>query len=127
VNKNKILLNVYGIKPAPWGGKEWDWRKAIANEARKYSPTLPASHSGFEVSMIFCLLQTTYDRSDLDNLAKPVLDTIFLPNNPQVKDRKLTGALIRLDGSVVNKLTVEKRLATNASDEGAEIIVMWED
>ena len=123
----KISIIVRGIKPAPWGNKEWDWRKAIAAEARKQSQGAPALRSGCEVSVIFYLLQSTFDKSDLDNLAKPVLDTLFLPNNPQVKDRALTGSLIELDDSLVRKLSLEKRLTFNSQDEGAEINVVWEE
>jgi Holliday junction resolvase RusA-like endonuclease len=126
MNKKQISINVRGIKPAPWANKEWDWRKAIAVEAKKQSQGVPVLRTEFEVSIIFYLLQSTFDKSDLDNLAKPVLDTLFLPNNPQVKDRTLTGALIELDDSQVNKLSLEKRLVSSRQDEGAEINVYWE-
>ncbi len=125
--KKHISLKINGVKPAPWAGKEWDWRKAIALEANKQFQGVPTSKSGFEVSIIFYLVQSTFDKSDLDNLAKPVLDTLFLPNNPQVKDKTLTGSLIKLDDSLVRKLNLEKRLVVNFEDEGAEVNVFWEE
>lgn len=125
--RKQIFIKVVGIKPAPWAGKEWDWRKAIAVEASKQFQEHPVSKSDFEVSIMFYLTQSTFEKSDLDNLAKPVLDTIFLPNNPQVKDKTLTGSLIKLDDSLVKKLNLEKRIVSNSQDEGAEIIVFWEE
>lgn len=123
---NHISFNVRGIKPAPWGTNEWSWRNAVALEARKQHRN-SGNLRRFEVSIVFYLLHPTLDRSDLDNLAKPVLDTIFLPNYPQVKDRTLTGALFEVDDSFVHKLTVEKRLVKTAEEEGAEIAILWEE
>lgn len=121
----EITLHIRGIKPAPWAGKEWDWRKAVATEARKHFQGSPDSKLSFEVHVIFYFLESTFDKSDLDNLTKPVLDTLFLPNNPQVKDRSLTGALIETDDSRVTKLYLEKRTVTSQQDEGADIIISW--
>lgn len=86
-----------------------------------------ASHDEFEVSIVFHLPQSTLDKSDLDNLAKPVLDTLFLPNYLQVKDKTLTGALFEIDDSRVFKLSLEKKLANAPQDEGAEIVVFWNE
>lgn len=123
---NKILFRVRGIKPAPWGTNEWQWRNAVAIEARNQRRNSVNSHR-FEVSIVFYLLHPTLERADLDNLAKPVLDTIFLSNYPQVKDRSLTGALFEVDDSFVHKLTLEKMLVKTAEEEGAEIAVFWEE
>jgi hypothetical protein len=63
--------------------------------------------------------------SDLDNLAKPVLDTLFLARYSQVKDPLLAGALFRVDDCVVYRLSIEKCLATSSRGEGVDITVQW--
>lgn len=64
-------------------------------------------------------------RADLDNLAKPVLDTIFLPRNVQVKDVALTGALFRCDDDRVFRLELEKQQVQYDADEGLDVHVIW--
>jgi Holliday junction resolvase RusA-like endonuclease len=123
----KISISIRGIKPAPWGNNEWSWRNVLATESRKQHQEAISSGAKFEVAVIFYLIQSTLDKSDLDNLAKPVLDTLFLPNNPQVKDKTLTGALIEMDDSCVVKLSLEKQRAPSAQEEGAEIVIAWEE
>lgn len=65
-------------------------------------------------------------RADLDNLAKPVLDTFFRSHYPQVKDPNLTGALFDVDDSRVFKLTLEKRLVSAVANEGVDVVVAWD-
>ena len=127
MSTNQISISVRGIKPAPWGNNEWNWRKAIADAAKEKRIEVVSSLLNFSVNIVFYLMKTTLDRSDLDNLAKPVLDTLFLPNNPQVKDKALTGALFEIDDNRVFKLSLEKLLVSTNQEEGAEIIVSWEE
>lgn len=77
--------------------------------------------------MTFYLRVTIFKKVNLDNLAKPVLDTIFRPYDIQVKDETLTGALFELDNSLVNKLRLEKRQVATYQDEGIDILVCWEE
>jgi hypothetical protein len=58
-------------------------------------------------------------------LAKPVLDTIFLSNNPQIGDNDLTGVLFRVDDNNVNKLYLEKRKVYLPNEEGADITIEY--
>jgi Holliday junction resolvase RusA-like endonuclease len=95
--------------PAPWGINEWAWRSAIAEQARAVASAVrdwPIVGACFTVKIVFYLAPPSWERPDLDNLAKPVLDTVFLPNNPQVRDRSLTGALFEVDDSRIMQLTV---------------------
>ena len=124
---NLISISDRGIKHAPWGNNEWNWRKAIADAAKEKRIDVISSFLNFSVNIVFYLMKTTLDRSDLDNLAKPVLDTLFLPNNPQVKDKALTGALFEIDDNRVFKLSLEKLLVSTNHEEGAEIIISWEE
>ena len=129
MNKNRISVSIRGKKPTPWGSNEWEWRKAIAIEANKQKQI--RGHAGvllkFEVEIIFHMRTTTFKKSDLDNLAKPVLDTLFQPYDVQVKDKSLSGALFELDDNQVHKLLLEKRLVNTYQEEGADINVSWEE
>jgi Holliday junction resolvase RusA-like endonuclease len=80
----------------------------------------------FSVEIVFYLTTDHSRRVDLDNLAKPVLDTLFLPRHAQVKDRSLTGALIEIDDSRVHRLVTEKRIVSAKSEEGLDAAVTWE-
>jgi len=62
---------------------------------------------------------------DLDNLAKPILDTLFHPRHPQVKDMSLTGALFDVDDDRIFKLNLEKRLVTPDTEEGIDVTIAW--
>lgn len=127
MSSRQISISVRGVKPVPWGSNEWAWRNAIAGEARKQHQSKVVLHGGFEVLVVFYLPRSTLKQSDLDNLAKPVLDTLFLSNYSQVEDKTLTGALFKLDDSHVTKLSLEKQLANLAQEEGTEITVLWEE
>ena len=125
-----ISFSVIGQSPVPWGSDEWRWRRAVADKAReigaKQIGALPPDDSRFEIDIIFHLSPATLDRADLDNLAKPVLDTIFRPRNAQVEDMSLTGALFpTIDDDRVFRLTLEKKVAPDPDDQGIDILVIW--
>jgi len=109
---------------------QWQWRGALAVAMRQldHDVAVESSSAGavFAVEIVFHIRRPNYGRADLDNLAKPVLDTIFLPRRPQVPDLSLTGVLFRVDDDRVTRLTVEKRLVELADDEGADIVISWE-
>src|SRR5947208_3201804 len=86
----RVSFQVRGSSPSPWGGNEWAWRSAVASEARAVASSVqgwPIMGACFIVRLVFYLARLSWERPDLDNLAKPVLDTVFLPYNPQVPDR----------------------------------------
>jgi Holliday junction resolvase RusA-like endonuclease len=121
-----LRINVRGKTPVPWGCNEWEWRKAVAEAThaavqQPQAPQLPNTVR-FSVEMVFLLDATHAYRADLDNLAKPVLDTLFRPHIPQVKDMSLTGALFAIDDSRVFRLNTEKRLVAIGAEEGIEVI-----
>jgi len=120
-----ISFSVRGTSPKAWGNNEWDWRKALAEQARKISSSsIPIPESArISVDIVFFLRA---DRADLDNLAKPVLDTLFRINRPQVRDLTLTAALFQVDDSRIYLLKLEKRPVTAPSDEGALVVITWE-
>ncbi len=127
----EIRLIVRGSKPSPWanGPAEVAWRAALASSARSQWPpgSIPEVSDGarFAVEIRFHLTGATAGRADLDNLAKPVLDTIFLPRNVQVKDRSLTGAIFGVDDDRVYRLGLEKIEVPSEEGQGADIVVAW--
>lgn len=129
---NEIRLSVRGSSPKPWGTNEWDWRGSISAVVRDHLKDMTVNNiskeSCFEVDIVFYVLDNSFKQSDLDNLAKPVLDTLFHSRTAQVQDMKLTGALFpSIDDDRVTKLNLEKRLTESTDDQGAEILVRWVD
>lgn len=125
------LIRVRGMKPVPWGSgnNEWLWRKVLADQGRlvrasvRLPPILPSAR--FAVEVIFYMTEKNSQKADLDNLAKPILDTLFRTPRPQVPDLSLTGAVFEMDDSNVFRLVVEKRLVAIVKDEGADVIISW--
>ncbi len=125
-----LTVVVQGMTPIPWGSNEWAWRKAIAEQARAerlHQQIAPAvSATRFSVAIVFFMTAAHIQRADLDNLAKPVLDTLFLIRNAQVRDMSLTGALFDVDDARVFKLSLEKEVVPNAQHEGVQVMISWE-
>lgn len=125
-----LRVVVQGMTPIPWGSNEWAWRKAIAEQARAerlHQQMAPAvSTTRFSVAIVFFMTAAHIQRADLDNLAKPVLDTLFLIRNAQVRDMSLTGALFDVDDARVFKLSLEKEVVPNAQHEGVQVTISWE-
>lgn len=125
-----ITIAVHGMTPVPWGSNEWAWRKAIAETARaeriRCQPSAYSHLTHFTVAIVFQMTVAHIQRADLDNLAKPVLDTLFLIRNAQVADSSLTGALFDVDDQCVYVLRLEKRMVLHTEEEGASIAISWE-
>jgi Holliday junction resolvase RusA-like endonuclease len=126
----QIRLRVRGMTPIPWGSNEWAWRQHLAHEGKskrsgiESSPVSAATR--FAVEVIFYMSASRVGRADLDNLAKPVLDTLFRPRYAQVSNLDLTGALFDLDDDRVFMLILEKRLVATEEEQGADVTVSWE-
>jgi Holliday junction resolvase RusA-like endonuclease len=78
------------------------------------------------VNVVFRIAEPRFASSDLDNLVKPVLDTLFRSRDEQL-DPSLTAALLPLDDAAINRLFVEKQRAEGSDDEGVTVEVRWED
>jgi len=128
---HQVTITVRGMTPIPWGSNEWEWRRKLAEEAQLvYARTKPqgiSKSTHFAVEIVFLMSRIRIEGADLDNLAKPVLDTLFRSRYAQVKDVSLTGAFFNVDDDRVFKLTLEKRLASTITGEGADIIITWND
>ncbi len=129
MQEQEITFSVIGMKPVAWGNNEWEWRSAIAKKIREISTVknwqkLDYSHERqFSVKIIFSMTAAHIKRTDLDNLAKPILDTLFLSRNPQAPRENVTGVLFPVDDSLVYKLILEKRVVDSETEEGAKITV----
>jgi len=92
-NKRKIKMNSisFSVKgfPKPWGSSEWEWRKRVSEEARKYKKEANEITDKNTFTVIVGFFIKGDKHMDLDNLAKPILDTLFKPRNAQVKDREI--------------------------------------
>ena len=123
----EVRVCVRGTRPVPWGdNNQWEWRKALYNEARGHLSSVGSvsNETKFHVSIIF-FREKTPKEPDIDNLAKPVLDTIFCSRHYQGPTPSLAGALFNVDDEQVFRLELEKRLVSTRADEGVDITVKW--
>lgn len=87
-------ISTRGRTPTPWGVKnQWEWRNYLAARARSSCPRVDPlkilETSEFHIKVVFWMTERHMKHADLDNLAKPVLDTLFQPRNAQVPKRLL--------------------------------------
>jgi hypothetical protein len=106
------------------------WREAIRNAVKDAYPQAPfptpPRGTKFTVEVIFRMTPKDLARPafDLDNFAKPVLDTLFTSQN--VSKERLTGVLLReVNDTWVFRLRLEKREVKTPEDQGALITVTW--
>lgn len=123
---NRIEISVRGTPPKPWATGELPWRQLVADacaEVIDIDHEALSTVATFEVRLVFFLSPVRCQDTDLDNLAKPVLDTIFLIDRPQTEDRTLTGALVKRNDNAIRKLTLEKRPVHESAELGVDIWV----
>lgn len=114
----KIII--YG-EPSPWANenREENWRREIAQQLDLRNIKVDYKEdSEFEVKIKFLLRSDTFKKSDLDNLAKPIIDTIFKTSRSE-RFKDLTGRLIYLDDNKIKKLLLEKEIVND--NFGAEV------
>jgi len=113
------IIEVKGT-PKAWLNDEFNWRREIKDVCSNFKNI--KEDIKLKVEIIFYLKNTRIKRPDLDNLAKPVLDTICKINNPQTTDESLSGNLFDYDDDHVFELIVIKK---EREEEGATIKI-WE-
>ena len=104
------------------------WREAIRDAVMVKYPqapfTSPPLGTRFTVEVIFRMTPEDLARPafDLDNFAKPVLDTLFTSQNvsPEV-----TGVLFPVNDTWVFRLLLEKVEVKTPQEQGADITVTW--
>ena len=104
------------------------WREAIRDAVTDTYPqapfTSPPLGNKFTVEVIFRLTPEDLARPafDLDNFAKPVLDTLFTSQNVS----RLTGVLLPgVNDTWVFRLLLEKVEVKTPQEQGADITVTW--
>ena len=104
------------------------WREAIRDEVKATYPEAPFAEpppeTKFDVKVTFRMTPEDLDRPafDLDNFAKPVLDTLFTSQNVSPR---LTGVLLPVNDTWVFRLRLEKVKVTTPQEQGADITVTW--
>jgi Holliday junction resolvase RusA-like endonuclease len=124
-----VALSVIGRPPLGGGSvSRRTWREAIRDAATVIAPDpdgVPRDVP-LTVHVVFRITEPRFSSSDLDNMVKPVLDTLFRSRDEQL-DPSLTAALLPLDDSAIHRLLVEKQVAEAVDDEGVKVEVRWED
>ena len=127
----KLIIKLHGHHPVPWGqnqkeNKKTDkWRQRIAEKCKLLQSEVQRieSQTTFNVEIVFYLKN---NKSDLDNLAKPVIDTLFHPSHTQVKDLSFTGVLFpNINDKHVIHLELWKRFVRDTKNEGVDILISW--
>lgn len=118
-------FKIRGHKPKAYSTYEEEWKTQLAQAAREASAghNLPSSETAVRVRAVFYLVDSVLMRTDLDNLAKPLLDVLFLSSKQRSESQ--TGALFPFDDRFVTHLSLEKRSAADDAQQGCDVVVEW--
>ena len=116
------------VRGHPARVKDIRWREAIRDAVKDKYPQAPFASppvgTRFTVEVIFRMTPEDLARPacDLDNFAKPVLDTLFTSQNVS----RLTGVLLPgVNDTWVFRLLLEKVEVKTPQEQGADITVTW--
>jgi hypothetical protein len=117
-----LSFKVRGQKPKAYSTYETQWkehlRDAALRAARDARLSIPEESCPIRVHATFYLVEHLLMRTDLDNLAKPLLDVLFRP-------RSNVNGLFPFADSCVLQLPLEKRPAVDASMQGCDVQLEW--
>jgi Holliday junction resolvase RusA-like endonuclease len=129
----KLEFSLRGAQPSTLTKQRSPWRKAIASCVAERFPSAPYSPpdgTRFTVDATFYLVEQRLflapnwpDPPDLDNLLKPVLDTLFTSKGVL----GLTGTLVAANDTNVTEVTARKIKASSHEQEGADFTVTWDE
>jgi len=128
----EIAFAVRKAKPCPQQGcSEEAWREALAKAAQRAREqaalTEPTASTRFTLRLRFRMRESARAQaSDLDNLAKPAMDTLFLSGHTQKPKSRFSGVLFRIDDAQVFRLQLEKTQVCSADEEGVDVRVVWQ-
>jgi Holliday junction resolvase RusA-like endonuclease len=111
------------VRAHPARRESISWRKAIHDAVTAAYPEAPfpspPSETKFTVEVVFRMTPQDLARPafDLDNFAKPVLDTLFTSQN--------VSRLLLVDDTRVFRLQLEKVQVKTPQEQGADITVTW--
>jgi hypothetical protein len=110
--------------------KSGDWREAIHKAVKAAYPQAPFTSpqleiARFTVEVTFRMTPPDMARPavDLDNFAKPVIDTLFTSRNVSKLSRVL---LPKVDDTRVFRLLLEKVEVQTPEEQGVDITVSWD-
>lgn len=116
------------VRAHPARRESISWREAIRDAVTATYPEAPFSSppagTKFTVEVVFRMTPEDLARPafDLDNFAKPVLDTLFTSQNVT----RLTGVLLpEVNDTWVFRLLLEKVEVMTPEEQGADITVTW--
>ena len=116
------------VRGHPAGVKSPTWREAIRDAVMDTYPqapfTSPPLGTRYTVEVIFRMTPKDLARPacDLDNFAKPVIDTLFTSQHVS----KLNGVLLPdVNDTWVFRLLLEKIEVKTPQEQGADITVTW--
>jgi hypothetical protein len=116
------------VRGHPARREKVSWREAIRDAVKDSYPqapfTSPPEGTKFTVEVIFRMTPEDLARPafDLDNFAKPVLDTLFTSQNVS----RLTGVLLpEVNDTWVFRLLLEKVRVETPQEQGADITISW--
>ncbi|MBS1706526.1 MAG: hypothetical protein JST40_11685 [Armatimonadetes bacterium] len=119
-----VVIEVKG-RPSPWANQphEGIWRKLIAEKARELVPSQwPPETIPSRVEVDFRM--TKHRRGDLDNLAKPVLDTLFRQSRAS---KHPVACFFQCDDFHLSELVLRRKLVESEEEEGARISIEFAD
>lgn len=130
----ELTIEVKGLTPVTKGTapktkeRQRAWRQRLAAAAievkERLGPLLVEQTAEFNIEIEYRL---TILGSDLDNLTKPVLDTLFAQPPNQTNAAEYTGVLFDADDSRIVRLLLRKVLVADPADAGVRIDVAWAD
>ena len=107
-----------------------DWREAIQKAVMVAYPQAPFTsqhleRARFTMEVTFRMTSSDIARRavDLDNFAKPVIDTLFTSQNTSRLSKVL---LPSVDDTQVFRLLLEKIEVPSPQDQGADITISWD-
>ena len=114
------------VRGSPARVADISWREAIRDVVMAAYPqapfTAPPEGTKFTVKVTFRMTSADLARSacDLDNFAKPVLDTLFTSQNVSPR---VTGVLLPVNDTWVFRLLLEKVQVKTPQEQGADLTV----
>lgn len=121
---SKIVLEIFG-RQSPWANQphEGIWREQIAQQSREVIPKpFDASIRPVRATVEFRMIAAR--RGDLDNLAKPVLDTLFRQSRKSVFP---VASVFLCDDCHLHELSLKRVAVASVEEEGAVITIEVEN
>jgi Holliday junction resolvase RusA-like endonuclease len=122
--KGPIVVAVRGTTPKGLNARNQEWKAGLEEASQKIHGPRVNPETEFSVEATFHLLpQDEWRLVDLDNLAKPLLDSLFRPKKLPAPDG--TKRLFEADDGQVVELILRKTVVTEERDQGVEVRVTW--